>query len=152
MKGMTPIVRNVACLVAGFVIVYGLYVTLTGHVAPGGGFAGAAVVVAGALLLILALGLRRRPNPQSRYQPWTGAGALGFVLVAVGGFLKGGWFVNFVPKAGSGDFGHELLSSGTILLSDVFVCAMVSTGLVGVFLALIAGVGRPVLQQQECDD
>jgi len=143
---MTPIVRNTACLVCCFVMVYGLYVTFTGHVAPGGGFAGAAVIVAGAVLLVLALGLRsRRRDLQRRFQPWTGVGALGFLLMALGGLLKGGWLLNFVPKSSPSEFGHELLSSGTILILDVLVCVMVSTGLVGVFLKLVAA--GPVLRQ-----
>ena len=136
MKGMTLVVQNIARVVVGFVMVYGLYITLSGHTSPGGGFAGAVVIMAGIVMLVLAFGGDRAHELVAEYrcQGWSGLGALGFVLVALAGFLRGGWFVNAVPKADS-----ELYGSGSILVADAFVCLLVATGLVGVFLALIAG-------------
>lgn len=136
MSGMTPIVRNVAGLVSGFVVMYGLYVATTGHLAPGGGFAAGAIIVAAAVMLVLARGGEAigGSRAQPRCRVLAGFGALAFVSLAAGGFLKGGWFVNFLPKSGDG-----LLASGTILLSDASVCLMVAAGLIGIFLALVAG-------------
>ncbi len=47
MKGMTLIVRNTARLVSAFVMLYALYVAATGHMAPGGGFTGGVIIMAG---------------------------------------------------------------------------------------------------------
>lgn len=136
MTGMTPIVRNVTSLVAAFAMIYAVYATVSGHVSPGGGFAGGVVAMAAVVLMLLAFGARRRTHAvaQDRCRVISGAAALGFVSVAAGGFLASGWFVNFVPKAH-----HEMLASGTILISDVFIALMVAAGLVGVFLAVVAG-------------
>lgn len=40
MKGMTLIVKVIAELVKDFIILFGIYIVLNGHLSPGGGFAG----------------------------------------------------------------------------------------------------------------
>ncbi len=43
-KGMTLIVKTVTRFTLGFILIYGIYVALTGHESPGGGFAGCALI------------------------------------------------------------------------------------------------------------
>lgn len=92
MKGMTPIVRNVAGLVSGFVMLYGLYVVCTGHLAPGGGFAGGVIMMAGAVMLMLAFGgdRARELMAQNRCHVLDGFGALAFALLRCSGFSSAG--------------------------------------------------------------
>ncbi|HAU38896.1 MAG TPA: sodium:proton antiporter, partial [Phycisphaerales bacterium] len=52
--GMTLIVRSTAKLVTGFIAVFGIYIALTGHLSPGGGFAGGVILAAAAILIVLA--------------------------------------------------------------------------------------------------
>ena len=40
MKGMTVIVKTVTRWVKVFIFLYGIYIIITGHLSPGGGFAG----------------------------------------------------------------------------------------------------------------
>ena len=40
MRGMTLIVKTITALLIGFILLFGFYVILTGHLSPGGGFAG----------------------------------------------------------------------------------------------------------------
>ena len=56
MEGMSKIVKTVTGLLSGAVFMYGLYIITHGHLTPGGGFAGGAVVAGSFILLILAYG------------------------------------------------------------------------------------------------
>ena len=54
MKGMTLIVKTVTRWVKVFIFQYGIYVIITGHLAPGGGFAGGVIIACSYILLTLA--------------------------------------------------------------------------------------------------
>ena len=56
MEGMSIIVKKVTQLVAGLIFTYGIYIILHGHLTPGGGFAGGAIIAGAFILLILAFG------------------------------------------------------------------------------------------------
>ena len=142
MKGMTPIVRNVAGLVSGFVMLYGLYVVCTGPLAPGGGFAGGVIMMAGAVMLMLAFGgdRARELMAQNRCHVLDGFGALAFALIALFGIFLGGFFKNFLPQGKV----HELFSGGTILVSNIAIGLKVAAGLVGIFLALVLATRQPM--------
>ena len=135
MKGMTPIVRNTARLVSAFVMLFGLYVTLTGHLSPGGGFTGGVILMAGGVLLVLSFGGDRANEltARGRCHVFDALGALAFALVALAGLCVGGFFVNWLPLGKE----HKLFSGGTILLSNVAIAIKVAAGLVGIFLALV---------------
>jgi multicomponent Na+:H+ antiporter subunit B len=55
-QGMTLIVKTVTRLTIGFILLYGIYITLSGHVSPGGGFAGGVIVALALVLIMLAFG------------------------------------------------------------------------------------------------
>jgi multicomponent Na+:H+ antiporter subunit B len=55
-KGMTLIVKTVTKLTLGFILLYGIYITLNGHIAPGGGFAGGVIVALALVHIMLAFG------------------------------------------------------------------------------------------------
>jgi multisubunit Na+/H+ antiporter MnhB subunit len=55
-KGMTLIVKTVTKLTLGFILLYGIYISLNGHIAPGGGFAGGVIVALSFVHLMLAFG------------------------------------------------------------------------------------------------
>jgi len=137
MRGMTLIVRNVVALISPFVVLYGAYVICTGHLAPGGGFAGGVILMGAVVMLILAFGRSKgkEVKDQNRCHVLDGLGSLGFALVALLGFAAGGFFVNFLPPGRV----HEFLSGGTILGSNLAIGVKVGAGLAGVFLALVVG-------------
>jgi len=137
--GMTPIVKNTARLVSGFIAVFGIYIALTGHLSPGGGFAGGVILAAAAVLIVLAFGRAdaERIFTPSRCHVWDAAGAGLFLAVALVGYLSGGFFVNFIGRISKGQVGH-LFSGGTIIVSNLFILIKVAAGLAGAFLALSA--------------
>ena len=55
-KGMTVIVKTVTRFTLGFILLYGIYITLNGHVSPGGGFAGGVIVALSFVHIMLAFG------------------------------------------------------------------------------------------------
>lgn len=134
--GMTSIVKNVARLVTGFIAVFAIYIALTGHLTPGGGFAGGVILAAAAALMLLAFGRRASAKliSESTCHVADAAGASAFLVIAVLGFAAGSFFVNFV---GPGKL-HRLVSGGTIPLSNLAILVKVGGGLAGGLLALSA--------------
>ena len=51
---LSKIVRTVANQLILFIVIFGLYVILHGHITPGGGFQGGAVIVSGVVMLLVA--------------------------------------------------------------------------------------------------
>ncbi|PKP54943.1 sodium:proton antiporter, partial [Candidatus Atribacteria bacterium HGW-Atribacteria-1] len=54
MKEMSRIVRTVTNFVYGFIIIFGFYIIVHGHLTPGGGFQGGAVVGSAFALLLVS--------------------------------------------------------------------------------------------------
>jgi multicomponent Na+:H+ antiporter subunit B len=107
------------------IFLFGAYIFINGHLTPGGGFQGGAVIASGILLLFLGL-----PYAKLRH---TLLGLLeslsGFSYVVVGVFgliLAGGFLDNrFLPL---GDYG-QLISAGAIPLIYLFIGLKVGTEL-----------------------
>jgi multicomponent Na+:H+ antiporter subunit B len=103
------------------IILFGIYVFLHGHLTPGGGFQGGAVIASGFLLLYLA-----RPERTMRRGSLSAAESLGglvFVVVGLLGIVFAGHFLeNFLPK---GRF-NLLMSAGIIPL--IYVAIGVKVG------------------------
>jgi multisubunit Na+/H+ antiporter MnhB subunit len=138
MNGMSSIVQTVARFVKIFILLYGLYLTFTGHLTPGGGFAGGVVISCLYILLTLAygkkfaLGLFQRRLAASL----DSTGTLIFLLVACLGFGFGGiFFANFLEKYYPGQ-NFSLLSAGTIPISNLAICLKVASSLFLVFIIM----------------
>jgi multicomponent Na+:H+ antiporter subunit B len=54
--GMTLIVKTVTKLTLGFILLYGIYIALSSHSIPGGGFAGGVIVALSLVHVMLAFG------------------------------------------------------------------------------------------------
>ncbi len=137
MHGMSPIVKKVAQLVMGLIFIYGIYIVTHGHLTPGGGFAGGALLSGSFILLVLSFGsnvlnLRREEEEASAIE---GLAIFTFVLLASIGFLVGMrvFFGNFLPKGQVG----ELISAGVIPLYNIAVGVEVGAALLTIFLALV---------------
>ncbi len=81
---MTLIVKSVTRITLGFILLYGIYITLNGHIGPGGGFAGGVIVALSFIHIMLAFGKevalkRLRANT---LRLLIGAAALCFLYVA----------------------------------------------------------------------
>ena len=157
MKGMTPIVKTVTRWVKVFIFLYGVYIIITGHLSPGGGFAGGVIIACSYMLLTLAYGkefaFRRLGTGFAGHLD--SSGALIFLAVALCGLGFGGvFFSNFLVVRYAGKE-VELLSSGTILISNIAVGLKVAASLFLVFAILsvlrivTAGDGTLTMIQEE---
>lgn len=137
MKGMTVIVKTVTKIVVGVIFIYGAYIITHGHLTPGGGFAGGAVISGALILLVLAYGsdlmnLKVREVGSSVVES---TAILSFILLAVFAFAFGAkvFFGNYLSKGNTG----ELLSGGIIPLYNIAVGVEVAAALFTIFLALV---------------
>lgn len=53
------ILRLIIILVVPFIMIYGIYIIFNGHLSPGGGFSGGAILGAGLSLMAASLGIQR---------------------------------------------------------------------------------------------
>ena len=87
-KGMSLIVKTVTKLTFGLIIFYGIYITLIGHISPGGGFAGGVIIALAFIHIMLAFGkevaLKRLRSNVLR--PLISAAALVFLFIVITGF------------------------------------------------------------------
>jgi len=87
----SEIVQTGARLLFAPIVVFGAYIFVHGHLTPGGGFQGGAVVASGVLLLLLADRDRRLPHG---LLSWVESlSGFGFVLAGVAGLLAAGSFL-----------------------------------------------------------
>ncbi len=87
-RGMTLIVKTVTRLTLGFILLYGIYISMAGHESPGGGFAGGVIVALSFIHIMLAFGkevaLKRLRANLLRFV--TSIGALIFLFIVVTSF------------------------------------------------------------------
>jgi multicomponent Na+:H+ antiporter subunit B len=140
-KGMSPIVRTVSLWVKGFILTFGIYIVLYGHLTPGGGFGGGVIIAMAFVLMTLCCGkheaLKRMPLGVAGEMD--SVGALMFLIIALLGLsagLGGTFFTNYIAKANPGA-PFELLSGGTIMLSNIAIALKVATSLFLVFILLV---------------
>ena len=138
MKGMTIIVKKVTQIICGVIFLFGIYIIIHGHLTPGGGFAGGAIIAGAFILLILAFGsefltLKKEETGSSLLES---SAILAFLVLAVLGMIFGGigiFLVNFLPKGTVG----KLISAGVIPLYNIAVGMEVAAALLTIFLALL---------------
>ena len=144
-RGMTVIVQTVARLVAGMVFLYGGYIILHGHLTPGGGFAGGAIIAAAFILVSLAFGSVENVE-QHRYtfsSIFESLGGLGFIMLGLAGYFAGHAFLyNLWSQVGQP---LKLVSAGIIPLANIAIGIKVGAGLFAIFLAL--GASRFVMKE-----
>lgn len=134
---MSTIVKRVTPLVTGLIFMYGIYIILHGHLTPGGGFAGGAIIAGAFILLILAFGssalkLKKEVAGTSNTESLA---ILMVTILAMMALLLGAkvFFSNFLPKGTPG----ELLSAGAIPLYNIFIGIEVAGAILTIFLALV---------------
>jgi len=131
-KGMSLIVKTMTRLVLAFIVTFGVYVVLFGHLSPGGGFSGGVVLAAGLILVMLAFGKEYAGEicDPRHASVWDSVGALGFLAVALLGYVGGVFFLNFFDKGKA----FHLFSGGSIPYANIAIGLKVGACL---YLALV---------------
>lgn len=137
--GMSLIVKTVTCWIKAFILLFGVYVVLYGHLTPGGGFAGGVVVACAFILLFLAEGEKGAAGTLKigMASALDSVGALIFLSVALMGLLFGRvFFKNLIETSEKAR--HTLCSGGLIPLSNIGIGLKVGMSLFLVFTLLSA--------------
>ena len=140
MKGMSLIVKNISSWVKMLIFLFGIYIVITGHLTPGGGFAGGIILACSYVLLMLAFGkeFAEENLSLSVASKLDCTGALLFIAVALFGFFYGAasFFYNFIQQKYlvSQDTAMRLVSAGTIPLANIAIGLKVGASLYLVFL------------------
>ena len=141
---LSKIVRTVANQLIVFILIFGLYVIAHGHLTPGGGFQGGAVVVSGVVMLLVAFSSEdlKKSVRERILSIMESTGALIFVILGFAGLgtvffynlLVGSPIFGRIPPTGSnpGDF----WTAGVIPLMNWAVGLKVIAGLSAVVLAI----------------
>ena len=121
------ILKYGARLVFGIMVIFGVYMFSHGHLAPGGGFPGGAIIAAAILLLYLA-----DNDFKAKVKAFKVAeGIAGSVYVILGllAIVIGGYFLmNFLPTGIVG----TIFSAGLIPIIYVLICIKVGSELAGI--------------------
>ena len=137
MQGMSVIVKKVTQLIAGIIFLYGIYIIVHGHLTPGGGFSGGALIAGSFILLILAFGsdILKLKAEEAGSSITENAAIFMVLLIAVMGLLFGAkvFFANYLPAGTVG----ELISAGVIPLYNIFIGIEVAAAILTIFLALV---------------
>lgn len=139
------IVGHIAAVVYPFCLVFGLYVVLHGHLTPGGGFQGGAVMATGAALMMVA-GMFDEGEREIKYHHYKAIEAFGLLLfigLAFAGSLSGhgAFFRNIWANAG-GWFGApgesgSFNSGGLLPLMNLAVGVEVFGGISVILVTMI---------------
>lgn len=133
------IVKNITKIVTPFIQLYGIFIILHGHISPGGGFAGGAVIGASLILYTLAYGLDEghKLTPHNLTSKVESGGILWFVLLGMVGILFGGRFLDN-QSAGfyMGGFGN-IISGGLISLATIGIGLKVASTMITLFHSTI---------------
>ncbi len=111
---------------------FGIYIVVHGHLTPGGGFQGGAILGTASMLVYVANGYRvyRRVTPKKWIELVEAIGAGGYALIGIGAMILGGAFLqNVLPLGQRG----QLFSGGTITLINFVVGLEVAAGFAVLF-------------------
>ena len=140
------ILKLVSLPISMILICLGIMTILGGHITPGGGFQGGAMIASGVILSILIYGLGNSPLVVSHTYivVLESVGALGFIIFGLVGLFVGGFFLynvgtdilNIVPSAIQTAFHYpDVTNAGIIPYLNIFVGLKVFVGLSAIVIA-----------------
>lgn len=118
MSGMSKIVKTMSSLTFPLVVIFGLYVIAHGHLTPGGGFQGGAVVASACVMLLIAHGSvwTMKKVKEKQLSIFESLGAIAFIGLGFFGLVFGStFFLNFMANTTKffGIFGTEVAYQST---------------------------------------
>lgn len=147
MTEMSKIVRTITNIAFPFSMIFGLYIIAHGHLTPGGGFQGGAVVASACAMVLVAFGSKWTIGKikEKRLSVLESLGAIGFIGLALLGLVFGiAFFHNFlvgsdylfgtIPVTGSGL--ADIYTAGVLPLMNFAVGIKVIAGLFVIVLVM----------------
>ena len=149
MSGMSRIVKTIASVAFPFTMIYGLYVIAHGHLTPGGGFQGGAVVASSLTMILVAYGSiwTLGKIKEKNLSLLESLGAIGFIGLALFGiffgidvffnnFLANTDFIIFGTKVVFGTTSANINTAGLLPLMNFAVGLKVIAGLFVIVLVM----------------
>lgn len=149
MNPLSVVVRTICDIFAWFIGIFGIYIIIHGHLTPGGGFQGGAVVATMMAFLLVSYGGKKTLSftktglfsamETTGLMVFIGAGLLGITSTLFFNFLagQGGIFGSAVPI---GPNSGVLNSAGTISVMNMAVGLEVIGGLSLIILYMFKGI------------
>lgn len=146
MSQSSIILKLVSLPISMILICLGIMTILGGHITPGGGFQGGAMIAGGVILSVLVYGLGNSPLEFSHLyiEVLESIGALGFIILGLIGLFVGGFFLynvgtdllNVVPSTIQNVFHYpDVTNAGIIPYLNIFVGLKVFVGLSAIVIA-----------------
>lgn len=146
MSQSSIILKLVSLPISMILICLGIMTILDGHITPGGGFQGGAMIAGGVILSVLVYGLGNSPLEFSHLyiEVLESIGALGFIILGLIGLFVGGFFLynvgtdllNVVPPTIQNVLHYpDVTNAGIIPYLNIFVGLKVFVGLSAIVIA-----------------
>lgn len=119
------VLQMAACVLVPVIILFGIYVILNGHLSPGGGFSGGAIIGAGLILYLSAFGFEKTEKlfTEKTYKCISFGALTTYCLVKSYSFFTGANHLeSHIPLGTPG----AILSSGLILILNICVGLVVA--------------------------
>ena len=133
------IIKNITRIIIPFAQVYGIFVILNGHISPGGGFAGGAIIGTSLILYTLVFGREKGKKKFSHKasEIAESGGILLFVIVGLIGLVLADRFLtNLDAGFFEGTLGN-IISGGMIPILMVGIGIKVASTMISLFNLLI---------------
>lgn len=145
---MSTILKLFTFPISLIIICYGINTILGGHITPGGGFQGGAMIAGGLIFCIIVYGLKESPFKLSHdfLAAIESAGALGYVFLGLAGLFFSGFFMynlgvdlyGIVPSTIKTIFNYpDPINAGIIPYLNFVVGLKVLVGLSAVVIAFL---------------
>lgn len=133
------IVKVITKMLFPFIMVYGFYVILHGHLSPGGGFSGGAIIGGGFVLFTLVFGLSKAEALlPHRYLKFVESGGLLFYMgIGLFGLFTTGYFLSNQNAGFYMGEAFTLFSSGMILYITFAIGLKVASTMITLFRYII---------------
>lgn len=160
---MSTILKLFAFPAALILFCYGAYTILGGHITPGGGFQGGAIIAGGIIFCCIVYGLKETPLHISHdfMAGLESAGAIGYVFLGLAGLFASGFFLynlgtdiyNIIPVAIKNIFHYpDPTNAGIIPYLNFVVGLKVLVGLSAVVIAFLQFKDHKNEEEENMDD
>ena len=151
MSGLSRIVKTITSVAFPFVMIYGIYIIAHGHLTPGGGFQGGAIVASGCAMILVAYGSvwTMGKIKEKNLSILESLGAIGFISLALFGLFivvdgVPGFFNNFLANTNAffgtsvnlGETAANINTGGVIPFMNFAVGLKVAVGLFAIVLIM----------------
>lgn len=140
MTEMSKIVRTISSIAFPFSMIFGLYVIAHGHLTPGGGFQGGAIVASACAMILVTFGSKWTVSKikEKKLSILESLGAISFIVLAFLGLIFGvAFFNNFLVGT---DYLFGVIPATGAVIADINTGGLLPLMNFAVGLKVIAGL------------